>query len=65
MRKPLVAFAVLPKVDIRHLSNIRLLSDVKGTSIKGGDFYNFKIPVWGGHYEFSPPHSKKPCYVTG
>jgi len=65
MRKPIVAFAVLPEDIIRHLSNIRLLSDVKGTSIKDGDFYNFKIPVRGGHYEHSPPHSKKPCYVTG
>jgi hypothetical protein len=39
----------------RHLSNIRLLSDVKGTSTKDSDFYNFKIPVKGGHYEYSPP----------
>jgi hypothetical protein len=38
----------------RHLSNIRLLSDVKGTSTKHGDFYNFKIPVKGGHYKYSP-----------
>jgi hypothetical protein len=44
MRKPIVAFAVLPKVDIWHLSNIKLLSDVKGTSINDGDFM-FKIPV--------------------
>jgi hypothetical protein len=65
MRKPTVAFAVLPKVDIRDLSDIKLLSDVKGTSINDGDFYKFRIPVRGGHCDYSPPHSKKPSYVTG
>jgi hypothetical protein len=63
--KLIVALAVLPKVDIRHLSNIKLLSDVKGTSINDGDFYKFKIPVMGGHCDYLTPHSKKPSYVTG
>ena len=61
MRKPKVAFVVLPEVVIRHLPYVKLLSHVKGTSVNDDDLYKFKIPVRGRHCDIRLAHRQRHC----